>query len=54
MSVQMASAYSGYSAQYLRRMLRNGKIEGVRVGQLWLIEVAIYRSYFDLLLFELP
>ena len=37
-SVQVASRYSGYSLQYLRRLLRNGKLGGVKIGQLWLVD----------------
>lgn len=38
-SVKDAAKYSGYSQQYLRRLLRNKKLIGLKVGQLWLIEV---------------
>ena len=37
-SVQVASKYSGYSLQYVRRLLRSGKLEGVKIGQLWLVD----------------
>jgi excisionase family DNA binding protein len=37
-SVQVAGKYSGYSLQYLRRLLRNGRLEGIKIGQLWLID----------------
>ena len=37
-SVQVAASYSGYSLQYVRRLLRNGKVEGTKIGQLWLVE----------------
>ena len=37
-SVQVAGKYSGYSSQYLRRLLRNGKLGGIKIGQLWLVE----------------
>ena len=37
-SVQVAASYSGYSTQYLRRLLRNGKVEGTKIGQLWLVD----------------
>ena len=35
---QVAAKYSGYSLQYLRRLLRNGKLEGIKIGQIWLID----------------
>ena len=37
-SVQVAASYSGYNLQYLRRLLRNGKLEGIKIGQLWLVD----------------
>jgi hypothetical protein len=32
-SVKAAALFSGYSLQYLRRMLRTGKLNGVKIGQ---------------------
>lgn len=37
-SVQVTASYSGYSLQYLRRLLRNGKLGGIKIGQLWLVD----------------
>jgi len=37
-SVQVAALYGGYSLQYLRRLLRNGKLEDIKIGQLWLVD----------------
>jgi len=37
-SVQVAGIYSGYSLRYLRLLLRNGKLGGIKLGQLWLID----------------
>lgn len=36
-SVHATALYSGYCLQYLRRLLRFGKLEGVKIGQFWLI-----------------
>lgn len=46
-SVQSATEISGYNAQYLRRLLRAGKLEGVKVGQVWLIDLASLQTYFS-------
>jgi excisionase family DNA binding protein len=46
-SVQVAALYSGYSTQYLRRLLRNGKLEGTKIGQLWLIEKGALDGYLE-------
>ena len=47
-SVQAAAFYSGYSTQYLRRLLRTGKLEGIKIGQLWLVEKGVLDSYIEL------
>jgi len=36
-SVQVAAGYSGCCLQYLRRLLRNGKLARIKIGQLWLV-----------------
>jgi excisionase family DNA binding protein len=46
-SVQVAASYSGYSTQYLRRLLRDGKLEGIKIGQLWLVEKGVLDSYIE-------
>ena len=46
-SVQVAASYSGYSLQYLRRLLRNGKVEGTKIGQLWLVEKGALDVYIE-------
>ena len=47
-SVRGASAYTGYSVQYLRRLLRSGALEGTKIGQVWLIELDAFEHYIDL------
>jgi excisionase family DNA binding protein len=47
MSVQMAASYSGYSAQYLRRLLRANRVGGIKIGQMWLIEKAALDFYVE-------
>ena len=46
-SVQAAASYSGYSLQYLRRLLRNDKLEGIKIGQLWLVEKGALDVYIE-------
>jgi excisionase family DNA binding protein len=46
-SAQVAASYSGYSLQYLRRLLRNGKLEGIKIGQLWLVEKRALDFYIE-------
>ena len=46
-SVQAATEFSGYNAQYLRRLLRAGKLNGIKVGQVWLIDLVSMEKYFS-------
>jgi excisionase family DNA binding protein len=46
-SVQVAASYSGYSTQYLRRLLRNGKVEGIKIGQMWLVDMDALDFYLE-------
>jgi len=43
--VQAAAGYRGYSLQYLRRLLRNGKLAGIKIGQLWLVDKGYLDTY---------
>ena len=45
--VSSAAELTGYSEQYLRRMLREGKIIGIKIGQVWLIDMACLQAYID-------
>ena len=44
-TVQAAAEVTGYNIQYLRRMLRSGALEGVKIGQMWLIEMDALDAY---------
>ena len=44
-SVKAAAECSGYSIQYLRRLLRDGLLEGTKIGQVWLIELKSFDRY---------
>ena len=46
-SVQVAADYSGYSLQYLRRLLRIGRLESIKIGQVWLIEKTTFETYLE-------
>ncbi len=46
-SVEAAAKITGYNTQYLRRLLRAGKLDGVKVGQVWLINLASLQTYFS-------
>ncbi|MBW8012267.1 MAG: helix-turn-helix domain-containing protein [Chloroflexi bacterium] len=46
-SVKAAAEYSGYSSQYLRRLLRLGKLAGLKLGQVWLIEMESFEWYLS-------
>jgi excisionase family DNA binding protein len=44
-SVKDAAECSGYSTQYLRRLLRVGKLAGLKLGQQWLIQIDSFEAY---------
>jgi len=46
-SVQAAAKVTGYNVQYLRRMLRSGALEGVKIGQMWLIDMDALEAYLQ-------
>ncbi len=46
-AVQTASNQSGGSDQYLRKMLRHEIIQGMKFGQLWLIECKSLLEYIE-------
>ena len=46
-SIQAAAEFSGYSLQYLRRLLRSGKLAGIKIGQVWLIDKGAFDTYLE-------
>ena len=40
-SVKDAAFHSGSNMQYLRRLLRDGRLTGMKLGQTWLIDVIV-------------
>ena len=47
LTVQAAAFATGYNMQYLRRLLRSGKLEGIKIGQIWLIEMQSLETYLQ-------
>ena len=45
-SVKDAADFSGYSQQYIRRLLRSGKLAGLKISQVWLIDKSAFEDYF--------
>jgi hypothetical protein len=48
LSVQSAGRFSGYNVQYLRRLLRSGKLDGKKIGQVWLIKLASLEGHIEI------
>jgi hypothetical protein len=46
-TVKDAAFHSGYNIQYLRRMLHSGALSGVKIGQMWLIEMDTLEIYLN-------
>ncbi len=44
-SVKAAAFHSGYNVQYLRRLLRDGRLSGLKLGQTWLIDNHTFEVY---------
>ena len=45
LTIPSAAAHSGYSEQYVRKLVRNGRVRGLQVGLTWLIEIASLERY---------
>lgn len=45
LSVQEAAEQTGYSREYLRRLIRYGKLEATRVGRVYLIKAESMNRY---------
>jgi excisionase family DNA binding protein len=46
-SVKTAAFHSGYNVQYLRRLLRDGRLSGMKLGQTWLIDKSMFEAYLE-------
>jgi hypothetical protein len=46
-SVKVAAEFNGYSLQDLRRLLRCGRLVGLKIGQVWLIDKSAFEAYFE-------
>lgn len=46
-SVKGAAFHSGYNVQYLRRLLRNSRLTGMKLGQTWLIDKRTLEAYLE-------
>jgi hypothetical protein len=47
LTVQAAAECSGYSIQYLRRLLRSESLIGTKIGQVWLIDLNAFENYIE-------
>ena len=46
-SVKGASFHSGYNEQYLRRLLRDSRLAGMKLGQTWLLDKRAFETYLE-------
>lgn len=44
-TVSEAGKETGYNEEYIRRLIRNGDIEAVKVGNVWLVRVDSLKKY---------
>ena len=47
MSITKAVHYSGYSEQYLRRLVRRGVIHAIKFGHIWMVNVESLKTYLE-------
>ena len=45
-TVQVAAEITGYNVQYLRRLLRAQRMEAIKIGQIWLVDLVSLQEYF--------
>ncbi|MFC2055693.1 hypothetical protein ACFLV7_15560 [Chloroflexota bacterium] len=45
-TVQEAAKITGYNIQYLRRLLRIRKLDAIKIGQIWLVDLISLQDYF--------
>ena len=45
LTVQAAADATGYNIQYLRSILRSGALVGIKIGQMWLIDMDAIEAY---------
>ena len=46
-SVKAAALHSGYNMQYLRRLLRDGRMTSMKLGQTWLVDKYSFETYLE-------
>jgi excisionase family DNA binding protein len=46
-TIDEASQATGYNAEYIRRLVRDGKVEAAKVGRVWLVNAKSLRSYLE-------
>ena len=46
-SVKAAAFHSGYNVQYQRRLLRDGRLTGMKLGQAWLLDLRTFEAYMQ-------
>ena len=44
-SIARAVGHSGYSSQYLRRLIRDKKIHGIKFSHFWMVDVQSLNAY---------
>ena len=47
LSVPEAAALSGYDADYIRKLIRGGKIEARKVVTVWMVDRASFLAYVE-------
>jgi len=46
-TVKTAAEITGYNVQYLRRLLRAEKLDAIKIGQVWLVNLVSLQNYLE-------
>ena len=46
-SIKEASEQTGYHVEYLRQLIRDGKVEAERVGRVFLVRISSLEAYME-------
>ena len=46
-TIEQAAKLSGYNEQYIRRLMRGGKLRGIKISRIWLVGIELLTEYLS-------
>jgi hypothetical protein len=46
-SVDQAAAQGRYNPEWVRRLIRQGKIQARKIGRVWFVDIRSFKAYLD-------